>query len=93
MGTNKGNVSPGLACLLHPCIALLSRFNTRVAFILISDTWSVPVSLVLILSPKISESVNPFQGCAIEAVGVMKPFTFSSYSHDFAFGLVKIKLP
>ena len=28
-----------------------------------------------------------------EAVGVMKPFTFICYSHDFAFGLVKIKLP
>ena len=44
-------------------------------------------------SPKISESVNPFQGCATEAVGVMKPFTFICYSHDFAFRLVKVKLP
>ena len=40
--------------------------------------------------PKISESVNPFQRCAIEAVGVMEPFTFICYSHDLAFGLVKI---
>ena len=43
--------------------------------------------------PKISESVNPFQGCAIEAVGVRKLLTFICYSHDFAFGLVKIKFP
>ena len=43
--------------------------------------------------PEISESVNPFQGWAIEAVGVMEPFTFIRYSRDFAFGLVKIKLP
>ena len=44
-GYEQGNVSPALACLLHPCIALLSRFNTRVAFILTFDTWSVQVSL------------------------------------------------
>ena len=46
--------------------------------------------------PKISKSVNPFQECAIKAVaiGVMELFTYLLYySHDFAFGLGKIKLP
>ena len=42
---------------------------------------------------KILKSVNPFQGCAIKAVGVMELFTFICYSRDFAFGLVKTKLP
>ena len=58
METNKGNVSPGLGLLTTSLLALLSRFNTCVAFILNSDTWSVHVSLVLILTPKISESVS-----------------------------------
>ena len=43
--------------------------------------------------PKISESVNPFQRYAVEAVGLVEPFMFVCYSHDFAFGLVKSELP
>ena len=33
--------------------------------------------------PKVPESVNPFQGCGIEAVGVMELLSFICYSHDF----------
>ena len=109
MGTNK---ALALACLLHPCIALLYRFNTHFfPSFWPSDTWSVKVSLVLILTPryrsiqgcKIALSCTPVywtskqdigkcQPCTIEAVGVIEPFTCICYSHDFAFGLVKIKL-
>ena len=95
---HPGHLSDKVSRLVSPGLGLLTTFlHSSSKWIqhmccLLSDLQYMvcPSEFGVDSHPKISESVNPFQGCAIETVGLMESLC---YFHDFAFGLVKFKLP